>query len=366
MNPDDWERVAAATGPDLDPADQRDLIRYLLGLGATEADLRESLGRLAVGGVALDLAFRRGTPRPFAEVATEAGLVPARAARLWRTLGFPDPARNGTRLDDGGRDVLALVAAASTVFGDDAVVGLARVAGNSSATLAQAVVDTFRVRMESPQTAAGAGYTGVVKSYTALATELLPRLNEALGVLILRHLVAAASSQRLVRGRRRRDGAAGPVRRLRRHLRVHGAVGVVDATRARAGARRVRGRRHGRRGSPRVRVVKLLGDGAMFAADDATTACRVGSALVASATATATAPVRVGAAAGKVVTLSGDLYGPVVNLAARLVSVAPPNSVLVDGVIAARAADDLRFDPLPPQQLKGVAVETAPFLLRLE
>jgi adenylate cyclase len=65
-----------------------------------------------------------------------------------------------------------------------------------------------------------------------------------------------------------------------------------------------------------------------------------------------TPPVRVGLATGEMVSVFGDLYGPDVNLAARLVAVAEPDTV----VVSQRTRDgapDFGFDALPARPLKG-------------
>ena len=79
------------------------------------------------------------------------------------------------------------------------------------------------------------------------------------------------------------------------------------------------------------RVVKLIGDEIMFAANDALTAADIALALVeAFATHDVLPPVRAGIATGDVLARDGDFSGAVVNLAARAVNVARPSSVLVD------------------------------------
>src|SRR5262249_53162457 len=52
--------------------------------------------------------------------------------------------------------------------------------------------------------------------------------------------------------------------------------------------------------------------------------------------------LRVGMAAGRVLTRFGDVYGPVVNLAARLTSLAKPGTALVDAELAAALGADGR------------------------
>jgi adenylate cyclase len=53
--------------------------------------------------------------------------------------------------------------------------------------------------------------------------------------------------------------------------------------------------------------------------------------------------LRVGLAAGRVLTRFGDVYGPVVNLAARLTSLARPGTTLVDAELAAALRADGRY-----------------------
>ena len=54
-------------------------------------------------------------------------------------------------------------------------------------------------------------------------------------------------------------------------------------------------------------------------------------------------PLRVGVAAGPVVSRLGDVYGTTVNIASRLTSICRPGWVLVDRVMAEQLRDDDRF-----------------------
>jgi class 3 adenylate cyclase len=53
--------------------------------------------------------------------------------------------------------------------------------------------------------------------------------------------------------------------------------------------------------------------------------------------------VRVGVAFGPALAREGDLYGPTVNLASRMVSIAYPGSVVVAGEVREACGDDERF-----------------------
>ena len=66
-------------------------------------------------------------------------------------------------------------------------------------------------------------------------------------------------------------------------------------------------------------------------------------------------PVRIGLAAGEVVSVFGDVYGPVVNLAARLVGAAEPGTVLVSESVVMACESRFHFDWLNALVLKGIA-----------
>jgi len=67
---------------------------------------------------------------------------------------------------------------------------------------------------------------------------------------------------------------------------------------------------------------------------------------------------------GRILSRLGDIYGPTVNLAARLTALAEPGTVLVDDVTAASLADDDRYvcQPLPEQNIRGFG-DVRPILL---
>jgi adenylate cyclase len=78
------------------------------------------------------------------------------------------------------------------------------------------------------------------------------------------------------------------------------------------------------------RVVKMIGDEAMFVVPTATSAAEIGLSLAeAYAGDELLSDVRVALAVGPVLVQDGDFYGPVVNLSSRLVGVANPGTVLV-------------------------------------
>jgi len=125
------------------------------------------------------------------------------------------------------------------------------------------------------------------------------------------------------------------------------------------------------------RVVKTIGDAVLFVADDAATGARValglaeelGSGLDVGVAkqisgladgARGVTPVRVGFVWGRVLSRFGDVFGPHVNLAARLTDIAEPSTVLTDPGTAEALAGDLRFalEPLAARELAGIGSVT--------
>jgi adenylate cyclase len=102
------------------------------------------------------------------------------------------------------------------------------------------------------------------------------------------------------------------------------------------------------------RVVKLIGDEVLFTAVDERSACMIALNLASTFADHPTVPqVRAGVAAGEVLLRDGDVFGPVVNLAARVVKLAGPGEVVAPTAVAAVAG--ISAKRLGQQQLKGFA-----------
>jgi len=107
------------------------------------------------------------------------------------------------------------------------------------------------------------------------------------------------------------------------------------------------------------RVVKTIGDAVLYVADDVATGARVALGLAEagrSAEDVDVPPVRVSLVWGRVLSRFGDVFGPSVNLAARLVDIADPTTVLVDRDTAGMLARDPRFalTAQPEREVQGL------------
>jgi adenylate cyclase len=102
------------------------------------------------------------------------------------------------------------------------------------------------------------------------------------------------------------------------------------------------------------RIVKLLGDGVILRFEESATAIRVTLDLVERLRQAGLPPGHAGVAAGRVVVRDGDVFGRVVNLAARLASEAGPGEVVVEeGVVVALPHGTATFEPVGRVALKG-------------
>lgn len=99
-----------------------------------------------------------------------------------------------------------------------------------------------------------------------------------------------------------------------------------------------------------ARIVKLIGDEVMMVAETPPQAAAFVIGMIESVDEGGVVP-RGGLAHGEVVNVHGDYFGPVVNLAARLVDSAVPGEVLVDDGVA--AAEGVETEPAGRRMLKG-------------
>lgn len=102
------------------------------------------------------------------------------------------------------------------------------------------------------------------------------------------------------------------------------------------------------------RLVKTVGDEVLYLASTPQAGAEISLALAKAMADDDLLPsARVGMVWGGIVSRLGDIYGPTVNLASRLTSLAEPGTVLVDSTTAATLAGDERF-VLMPQKVRTI------------
>ena len=351
--------AAGLYDPDSDAAPERlALLEYLADLGATVDDLvTADPNEFPV--LASTIAMW-GDRELFTidEVSAATDLERSMIARAWRAAGLPEP--DAVSESPGFRrcdvEVLDIVRAGMEFMGEDATIQLLRVVGAAAARVADASVSAFIVNV-GPQAVARDPSGLELARVNAESMVLLDGLTRGFDTILRHHMerafrpletVEASSGVDLIR---RSVGFADLVDSTswsqQLDLRVLSrALSRFDATTSETVI--------GRGG----RVVKLIGDEVMFVADDAVAAVDVGLGLVAAfASDDELPPVRVGIATGDVLARDGDYSGPIVNLAARVVRVAHPSTLLVDRPTrdALRGAPSFSCGPARSFPLRGFA-----------
>jgi adenylate cyclase len=249
------------------------------------------------------------------------------AAKFWRSMGFADIGQVRALTE---ADVIALRRLGGMVeaglLSEAMAIQVARSTGQTTARLAEWQIDTLlEALVESPEP----GMSRAEVAYPLMQL-LLPEFEQFL-VYVWRRQLAAATG-RVVQSddidtvnRRLAVGFADLVgfTRLSRSIEEEALGELVEAFETTA-ADIVAA--HG------GRLVKTLGDEVLFVSEDPATAAEIGLRLVESMEADPGMPaLRVGMAFGSVTGRMGDVFGTTVNLASRLTSVAPKDSVLIDG-----------------------------------
>jgi adenylate cyclase len=325
-----------------------------------EAEARDVLDLLVTDRLLVP-AERRYTQ---AEVSDITGMDLELTRRFWRALGFPDVEPDERMFTE--LDIEALVILRSMidlgVADVDTSLQLARVIGSSMARIAEAEVSPTVRGM-----AVGSGSADTVEAadrFARLADQSLPAMARLLEFVWRRHVQAAVRRAMLLRSR----SGIGALPVL--------AVGFADMVgfttlsqqlseeELAAVVARFEEVAHDTVTAGGGRVVKMIGDEAMFVAESALAAARIGLALAeAYADDELLSDVRVALAVGPVLVQDGDFYGPVVNLASRLVNMAAPGAVLVtDEFHAAVEADapgggadgEFAFGALRPRRVKDL------------
>ncbi|HVA04600.1 MAG TPA: adenylate cyclase regulatory domain-containing protein [Acidimicrobiales bacterium] len=334
---------------------------FLRAHGTPEDEIAEAESRhvldLLVADRLLVPAERRYTQ---VEVAEMTGMDLDLARRFWRALGFPDVELEERMFTDLDIEALVILRSMMDLGVADIETSLqfARVIGSSMARIAEAEV--------SPQArglaiAGGTGSTDTVEAadrFAALADHSLPAMARLLEFVWRRHVQAAVRRAMLLRSRS--DSGALPVL----------AVGFADMVgfttlsqqlseeELAAVVARFEEVAHDTVTAGGGRVVKMIGDEAMFVTESALDAARIGLALAeAYAGDELLSDVRVALAVGPVLVQDGDFYGPVVNLASRVVNMAAPGSVIVtDEFHSAVGAPpgEFEFLAIRPRRVKDV------------
>jgi adenylate cyclase len=301
--------------------------------------------------------------RSYQQLAADRGVPLALVQALHQALGFapPDPADRAGEDDVTMLDVVELFRGAGV--GDEATLRLLAVYADSVRRIAKAEADYYEANIERRLRASGLDERQLIEFGTRLGDRVVSSLERTLFMLYRRHREHVWTEHAINHVEEALEGSG-----LRERVPHPPAICFVDLTgytqlteeRGDEVAADVAGRlaslvndiSRSRGGRP----IRWLGDGGMFHFRQPSRAVIAGLDVVEHTPAVDLPPAHVGIDTGPVIAQDGDVYGRTVNLAARIASHARAGQVLVSEETAHRSDHhELRFEPLGPVELKGVA-----------
>ncbi|WP_310962886.1 adenylate/guanylate cyclase domain-containing protein [Nocardioides terrisoli] len=271
-----------------------------------------------------------------AEVAERTGISQERARERWRALGFTEVPEGVPAFTEADVHALQLTERLRELgfVGEEAEASLIRTVGRGLSRLAELQVALLARTMMLEEMDLDALEDRLV--------EVSPVLEEVMAYVLRRHSLSAASRMLLSSssgddGQQMAVGFADIVgyTRQTRSLRQSELAELVEEFESRSQAVVT---------AHQGRVIKTIGDEILFVTDTPEDAARIGLELTELEVQEEKFPeLRVGLAYGSVLSRLGDVYGPVVNLAARLTSTARPGKVLADRGMADALKGDESF-----------------------
>ena len=355
--------VDAITAAGVRDAERRlELLSFLTEQGFTPAQMAEADARGRLFALAGDVQVQSGPPRHSLRGAAQVlGLPLGEVEHAWSALGLTVADADTIALSEPDLAALQTWADMRAIIGADVAFGLLRVIGAAMARVAEAESSAVRGSVRDIQLDATADEVRTAKAWAAVAPAV-PRIGALMDAVHRQHLEAARTYFEAVI----HDASASVLcgvgfadlsgfTRLTRELSL-GALSGVLSTFADTASDVV----HEHRG----RVVKLLGDAVMWVNSDAVQLAEVAAHLVRHPRAASVGiQVRAGLAFGPILALDGDYFGPAVNLAARLVSIAEPGQILAADEVSARL-DGWVDEPLAPVTLRGFDEPVTPHAVR--
>jgi adenylate cyclase len=277
----------------------------------------------------------------------------AEARRLWRALGFPDAEGSAAFTRDDVAALGAIGQAQEVGLDEDTVVGLTRALGSTMSRLAEWEVGNLVAALE-PRAETTGRPAERLASAIRLFGQMAPAFDDLLRYAWRRHLAVAVARAEALQLDDETPLAQATVgfadlvgfTALSNELGEDAIGDLVEVFESRC--HDVVAERGGR-------IIKSLGDSVLFLAESATDGVDIGLDIITVIGRDARLPdVRVGIATGPVTLRLGDVFGPAVNLAARLVAVARRNRTIIDHTTAELLPiDEYDVRTLPARPLRG-------------
>jgi adenylate cyclase len=288
------------------------------------------------------------------ELAERTALPASQMLRIRRLLGLPEASPDDPVF---GEDEIK-AAESTRMFldvglGEEAIAEITRVLGEGMARLAATTAAAFVDAFLQP----GDSEDEVAQRFAAVAEQLIPAIDPVLIAAYKQHL-AEAVRRGILSQAERESGEAGRAQEITVCF-----VDMVGFTRLGA---QLDPEQLGSLASklaelandvtePPVRLVKTIGDAAMFVSPEPGPLVSVALSLMDAVEAADLPSLRAGVAFGTALQRAGDFYGHAVNLASRVTGVARPGAVLCTEQVRDAAPDQFDWSFARKHKLKGMS-----------
>jgi class 3 adenylate cyclase len=334
-----------------------ELIEYLVELGCTLEEMSAANDRGRLFALAGDRVIIPGRDQfSLADMSRTTGTSLGDIRAIWRALGYVDATDDEPVASLEEVEAVRVSAEMAALLGMPGVLGVCRVIAASLTRVADAT--SAAVRTQVPQLALDVSGSEALTARTfANVATFVPRMGHALDTLFRHHLEVARMHWE------RSDSGdlvdSGGVRVGVGFADLSGFTGMTESLTMAELSQLLTGfelvAEDVVRGAD-GRVVKFIGDAVMYITHDALAAVNVAQGLIHAAQIRGM-QARAGVAVGEVLALQGDYFGPVVNLAARLVTLAGPGEVFVTEDVAQRVGGAVETDALGPRAIRGFSHE---------
>ena len=287
------------------------------------------------------------------ELEQRTGLPAFQMLRIRRLLGLPEASAEDRVFGEAEVDAATSISLfLEAGLGEESIAEITRVLGEGMARLAATTTAAFVEAFLEP----GDSEDEVAERFAALAEQLTPAIDPVLRAAYKQHL-AESVRRGMLSPAEREAGEAGGAQEITVCF-----VDMVGFTRLGA---QLEARELGSLASklaelanevtaPPVRLVKTIGDAAMFVSPDPAALVSVALSLLEAAQAAEVPSLRAGVAHGIALQRAGDYYGHAVNLASRVTGAARPGSILCTKEVRDATHDRFNWSYARKHRLKGM------------
>jgi adenylate cyclase len=327
------------------------LLQQLSDAGFTQDELQDAVAEDRLALLPVDRVLRgHHTAR---EIEERTGLAASTMLRIWRLLGLPEVGPD----DRVFRDEDVAAAESTKLFleaglREEAIAEITRVLGEGMARLAATTAAAFVEAFLKP----GDSEQDIAARFPELAEKLSEAVSPVLTAAYNAHLRESVRRGMIGRVEREQGGVAGAQELTICFADLVGFTrlgGEAEATELGSVAGKLAELAAEVADRP-VRLVKTIGDAAMFVCQEPGPMVAAALDLVEAIEEHGLPSVRAGIACGKALQRAGDFYGHPVNVASRVTGIARPGSVLCTKEVREAAAEDFDWSAAGKHRLKGV------------